>query len=458
MKIPKSASLVSPASSSAKPALPFSRRQFLKSTSLALAAAPLLAGRRAWGADAPPSKRLNFGFVGMGKQNSYLLMEFLHKPQVQVLAVCDVDTTRREHAQKTVDNFYAQKSGASAAGECKGYHDFRELIARPDLDCVVIATPDHWHAFVAIAAANAGKDIYCEKPLCQSIHQARAMVNAVRRNNRIFQTGSMQRSSREFRTAVELVRNGRLGKIERVEVSVGGPPIPCDLPEEPMEKGLNWDMWLGPAPTRPYNSVLSPRGVHDNFPDWRRYLEYGGGGVTDWGAHHFDIVQWAMDMDASGPVEVLPPPAGQRDQGVKFRYANGTEVTHTGGNDIKFFGTEGKMTVNRGRFELWIGSTQKAESVADLDAVNNTYLGDGAKHVYHSRDHKLDFLEAVRTRKPPIADVEIGARSVTVCHLVNLAYLHHQPLKWDPAQEVFTEGTGNPAWLDYTVRGPWKLT
>src|SRR4029434_2936323 len=186
------------------------------------------------------------------------------------------------------------------------------------------------------------------------------MVNAVRKNNRVFQTGCMQRSSREFRLAVEFVRNGRLGKIESVDVAVGGPAIPCDLPGEPEEPGLNWDLWLGPAPSRAYNSTLSPRGVHDHFPAWRRYREYGGGGVTDWGAHHFDIVQWALDMDESGPVEILPAPQANAKSGVRFKYANGTLVNHQSGNGITFFGTSGKLYVNRGKFELWIGGGQKA--------------------------------------------------------------------------------------------------
>ncbi len=186
------------------------------------------------------------GFIGIGKQGGGLLHNFLNHPDTQVLAVCDVDTTRREHFGKVVDDHYRAK-GTESKG-CAQFKDFRELLARKDIDVVVIATPDHWHAYIAVEACKAGKDIYCEKPLSLTIHEARAMVNAVRKHDRVFQTGSMQRSSKEFRKACELVRNGRLGKIKQVIVDVGGPSVPCDLPEEPMEPGLNWDMWLGPAP------------------------------------------------------------------------------------------------------------------------------------------------------------------------------------------------------------------
>lgn len=433
-----------------------SRRQFLKSATVAAGSAPLLL-QSTWAAESPPSERITLGFIGTGKQNSYLLTEFLHRPGTHVVAVCDVDTTRRENAKKKVELFYSQNKQDDYKG-CTAYPDFRQVLARKDIDAVVIATPDHWHTIIAIAAANAGKDIYCEKPLCQSIHEARAMVNAVRKNNRIFQTGCMQRSSREFRTTADLVRNGRLGKIERIEVAVGGPAIPCNLPTEADEPGLDWNLWLGPAPSRPYNSELSPRGVHNHFPNWRRYREYGGGGVTDWGAHHFDIAQWAMDMDESGPVEIFPAPQAAAKSGVRYRYAGGTEVIHNSGNGITFFGTEGKIYVNRGKFELWLGSEQKAESVADLERVISEYLPSGSKRVYNSKDHKLDFLQAIRTRKPPIADVEIGARTVSVCHLVNLAYYHQAHMKWNPQKETFENGTGNPAWLDVPYRSPWKLS
>jgi len=322
----------------------------------------------------------------------------------------------------------------------------------------VIATPDHWHAIIAIAAANAKKHIYCEKPLCQSIHEAQAMIKAVRKSNVVFQTGSMQRSSKEFRTACELVRNGVIGKIERVEVAVGGPGVPCDLPTEPAEPGLDWDRWLGPAPTRGYHSELSPRGVHDHFPNWRRYREYGGGMVTDWGAHHFDIAQWGLGMDDSGPVEIIPPPDWEKAQsGVRLLYAKGTEVIHKSGNGVWFYGEDGKVYVNRGKFELWKGSEQKASSPKDCDAVAAEYLTNAKVQLYKSDDHKRDWLSCLHSRKRPICDVEVGAHTVIVCHLVNLAYYYGQAMKWDPKKENFVGGTGDANWLDVPHREPWTV-
>lgn len=436
----------------------FSRRSFLKTTAAFSASAPLILRSNLWAADVRPGERTTLGFIGLGKQNRGLLTDFIHRPNTQVLAVCEVDTTRRNAAKQFVNDFYAKNSASGDYKGCEAYNDFRDLLARKDIDAVVIATPDHWHAIICIAAARAGKDIYCEKPLCQSVHEARAVVNAVRTNKRVFQTGSMQRSMREFRTSVELIRNGVIGKVYRAEVAVWGPAVPCDLPGEPQEPGLDWDRWLGPAPIRPYNSILSPRGVHDFFPRWRKYREYGGGGVTDWGAHHFDIVQWALDMDDSGPIEFFPAEDPGAQSGVRFVYANGTEVLHTpGSNGIWFYGSEGKLYVTRKEFQLWIGKEQKAESLADLDAVDATYLGAKAKRVYNCHDHHGDWLQHIQDRKRPIADVEIGARTLTVCNLVDQAYYHGQHFKWDPRREQFADNTGNAKWLDVEYRDPWKL-
>jgi len=265
-----------------------SRRNVIK----AVATMPFILPSRIWASETPPSDRLGVGFIGMGIQSRGLLNSFLHE-DVQVLAVCDVDTTRREAARKKVDEHYAALPASGRPG-CAAYDDFRELLARKDVDAVCIATPDHWHAIVTLAALRAGKDVYCEKPLTHNIHEAIEVMKAVDANRRVLQTGSMQRSMKEFRVACELVRNGAIGKVERILCSFGDPAVPCDLPEEPMEFGLDWDMWLGPAPARAYSSVLSPRGLHDHFPDWRLYREFGGGMVTDWGAHHLDIAQWGM--------------------------------------------------------------------------------------------------------------------------------------------------------------------
>jgi predicted dehydrogenase len=434
----------------------FTRREFVRTAAVA-AAGPLILSGCATPERKPANERLTLGFIGLGTQSRGLMNGFLNRKETQVVAVCDVDTNRRENAQRIANEFYAKQANSNYAG-CAGYKDFRELLARRDIDAVVIATPDHWHAYIAIAACRAGKDVYCEKPLTNSIHEARALVDAVRKHKRVFQTGSQQRSSREFRVACELVHNGAIGKLQNVDVSIGGPGVPCDLPEEAMEPGLDWDMWLGPAPKRPYHSELSPRGVHKHFPNWRKYREYGGGMVTDWGAHHFDITQWGLAADNSGPVEVIRASDPKATNGVRFRYASGVEVTHkANGFGVEFNGTDGRVLVNRGKFEFYRGNEKNASSTKDLDAVEQEFLSNAKVKLYKSTNHLADWLECIRSRQRPICDVEVGARSVTVCHLVNLAYYHHASFQWDPARNRFANGTGSPEWLDVPHRGPWKV-
>ncbi len=440
-----------------------SRRSFLKVT-LAAGVAPLFLPGRIWSAETKPNDRLGLGFIGIGKQMGGHLTGFIGKDGTQAVAVCDVDTTRRNNGKRIVEEAYAKKTGTDYKG-CDTYNDFRELLARKDIDAVVIATPDHWHAPIAIAAAQAGKDIYCEKPLTNTVHEARALVAAARKYDRVFQTGSQQRSSREFRIACELVRQGRLGKVDRVTAGFGGPGKACDLPEEAAEPGLDWDLWLGPAPMRPYNSILSPRGIHTNFPMWRAYWEYGGGMVTDWGAHHLDITQWGLGADDGGPVEILPPADWQTAQaGGRLRYANGVEVTHIEENGVTFFGTDGEVYVNRGKFKLTLGGVVKGEAMtkeqnlnAVLDAVEMEFIDPAKPRLYASTDHKADWLDAIKKRSRPICDVEIGARSVTACHLLNFAYRYGKSFKWNPAENAFADGTGDAKWLTRDYRDAWKV-
>ena len=402
------------------------------------------------------------GFIGMGTQARGLMGGFL-RPQTKVLAVCDVDSTRRDAAKKRVDEFYAKEKEQSV--ECAAYNDFRELLARKDIDAVCIATPDHWHAFITLAALRAGKDVYCEKPLTHNIHEAVEVIRAVDANKRVLQTGSMQRSSKEFRVACELVLNGAIGKVERVECSFGDPGRPCDLPEEPMEPGLDWDRWVGPAPTRPYNSVLSPRGVHNGFPNWRAFREFGGGMVTDWGAHHLDIAQWGLGMDASGPVEALPPEKAGAKRGARLVYASGAIVEHKDGFGVHFFGTEGEVQVNRGRFTFKRGTEMIASFTGQKDTVcslevqkaEEAFLKDARIKLYASQNHLTDFLTCVQSRKKPITSEQVGGRSAICCHLMNQAYYHGQKLKWNAEKFAFVGGTGDPTWLTRDYRSPWKV-
>jgi len=435
---------------------PLNRRQFIQRAGFIAGAAPLILSPRLW-AETPPSEKMRLGFVGNGMQGKGLMHGFLGREDATVAAVCDVDSDRRNDAKGIVDKHYAERGGGGAAGGCAAYNDFRQLIDRKDIDGVVIATPDHWHALVSIAAAEAGKDIYCEKPMAHTIHEGRAMVKAMRKHKRILQVGSMQRSMAEFRIACELVRNGCIGDVKTADVAVGGPMIPCDLPGEPEQPGLDWDRWLGPAPLRPYNSVLSPRGVHKHFPDWRKYLEYGGGQVSDWGAHHFDIVQWAFGFDNTGPVEIIAAGQPGAQEGAKVCYENGLVVTHRAGNGVTFYGDKGKIYVNRGQFKLWLGDQLKTEDVREAHLVAKDLLPSNAVRLYESNNQLSDWLKCVKSRQLPICDVETGHRTATICALVNLSYLHTTSIKWDPAHEKFRDGTGEAAWLTREYRAPWKV-
>lgn len=440
------------------------RRSFLKGAAASVAV-PFILPSHVWAAETKPNSRLTMGFIGMGTQSRGLLGGFLGQ-ETQVLAVCDVDKNRREDAQKRVEQYYAEKQ---MPAKCDAYTDFREIINRKDIDAVCIATPDHWHAIITLAALRAGKDVYCEKPLTHNIHEAIEVMKAVDANKRVLQTGSMQRSMKEFRVACELVQNGAIGKVQRVECSFGNPGIPCNLPEEEMEPGLDWEMWLGPAPKRGYSSVLSPRGLHKHFPDWRNYREFGGGMVTDWGAHHLDIAQWGLGMDASGPVEALPPTKPGSKRGAKLVYANGVTVEHKDGFGAHFYGTEGEVKVNRGRFEFkrgdeviasFVGNREKEQGTscaAQVQKAERAYLENAKIKLYVSRNHLSDFMEVVASRKKPITSEQVGGRSAICCHLMNLAYYHNQKLQWDPAKLAFAGGTGDPKWLTREYRGPWNV-
>ena len=421
-----------------------SRRTFLK-TSAALAPAIVPASALGSPSRAQPSERITVAMIGCGKMaKDYHIPQLLAQPDVQLMAVCEVDRTRREHAQQRVEAKYS--SAKRTFKGCDAIVDFREIIVRDDIDAVCISTPDHWHAIPIIAACKAGKDVYCEKPLTLTIEEARRCIVAARKNDRVVQTGSQQRSNvfGKFREAVEFIRSGRLGKIHRVTVGVGDPSVSCDLPEEPIEPDLAWDMWLGQAPLRPYNSVLSPRGVHNHFPAWRNYREYSGGGHTDMGAHHYDIAQWALDMDQSGPVEIIPPDDPTAKRGVRYIYSNGVEMEHGGPGGCTFHGENGTMRIDRGKLE--------STSTEIVDQP----LADDEVHLPKSPGHHRNWIDCIKDRTAPVAEVEKGARTVTIIHLGNLAYLHHKRLKWDPHKWEFADEADNHL-MDRERRDPWQL-
>jgi len=429
-----------------------SRRNFLKTASTAIAM-PFVLPSSIWNAkaDEKPNNRINVGFVGIGMQNRGHLESFAGREDARVLGVCDVDATRLADAKARVDNRYKQRFGENA-DKCTPYTDFREMFERKDIDAIFIATPDHWHYLGVVLAAQAGKHIYCEKPLSLTQRQARRMVQAVRKNDVIFQTGSQQRSGGEFRRAAQMVRNGKIGKIKKIIVNIGAPSRWCDLPTEVQPEGLNWDRWLGPAAYRGYNSKLSPRGVHGFYP-WRDYREYSGGMTTDWGCHHYDIVQWALGKDESGPVKFVPP-GENASSGLKFYYEDGTEVQHGGNNDIEvdgkkqgfgiqFIGEEGRIYVDRGRIAY------APESLEEIKFTDNDIK------LYESNNHHNDFVDGIRNHKRPICDVEVGCRSVSVCHLANIAYWTGKTIEWDPVAEKITNDVAANELLDRKCRAPY---
>ena len=418
---------------------PVSRRLFLKGAAV-LAAAPYVISSRAWGRTAP-GERITLGMIGVGNMGSGHLHTLVKNGDFQILAICDVRRDRREKFQKLVEETYAAESTSGTYGGCDTYNEFEEVLARDDIDAVLIAVPDHWHAIIAIAACRAGKDVYCEKPLSLTIREAGEMVKAARRYGRVFQTGSQQRSDSNFRLACELVRSGRIGKLQTVHVGIGNPSGERYLPEEPIPDGFDWDRWLGPTPWYPHNAE---RCSGDYSGGWRLIRNYSGGMMTDWGAHHFDIAQWGMGMDGSGPIEIVPPNVAEA-KTLTYKYANGVTMYHGGANGILFTGTDGKIEVNRGYFKTW------------PDSIGKEPLGPNDVHLYESPGHHQDWLNCIRNRRRPICDVAVGASSVTVCHLGNIAWWLGRPLKWDPERREIVGDEIAARWLDRPKRAPWRL-
>lgn len=416
-----------------------SRRAFLGTAAAASALAlPLFVPRAVLGGPGftAPSDRVNVGFVGVANQGTQNLRALMR----HAVAVCDVDAKHLGEAQAKADK---------AGRPCQAYDDYRRLLDDKNVDAVVVTTPDHWHALIAIDACQAGKDVYCEKPLTLTIAEGQAMVAAARANKRIVQTGSQQRSDAKFRQACELVRSGRIGKVHTVRAGISGVNFrgeraaDCDPPSE-----LNYDFWLGPAPLRPYN----PRRVHYNF---RFFWDYSGGQLTNWGAHNLDIAQWGLGMDESGPVSIEGKaryePTGLYDVPqwceVVYKYADGTTVLcgqdQPGGTT--FEGERGTIHVDRKRL------------TAEPAALLQQPLSAGDVRLYESNDHYANWLDCIKTRELPICDVAIGHRSATVCHLGNIAIRTGRRISWDPAAEAIVGDDAAQAMLARPYRAPWSL-
>jgi len=420
------------------------RRNFLKGTVAAAGTAvafPAIVPSSVFGAYSP-SNRIVMGAIGVGSQGSGDMRGFLSKSEVQMVAVCDVDKSHRDNAKKTVDQRYRNS-------DCTAYLDFRELIGRGDLDAVQLAMPDQWHAIPAIAAARAGLDIHGQKPLARSIREGRAICNAVHRYGRVWQTGSQQRSDWKFRRACELVRNGRIGKILKVEVGLPTGGATDVKPVTQVPEGLDWNFWLGPAPYVPYRGV-----VHWN---WRWIMDYSGGQLTDWAGHHIDIAHWGMGWDYTGPVEIEGkgnyPKEGLYNVPTEYKfackYADGTVMTIANNQQLtqgaKWYGEKGWIHVNRG------GLSASNEKILREEIAPNEIK------LYESRDHKQNFLDCVKSRKLTICPAEVGLRSISVGLLGEIAMLTGRKIKWDPVKEEIKGDPQASALLGRSYREPWVL-
>ena len=406
----------------------------------------------------------HLGVIGTGNQGFNDLKNFLRDERVQVVAVCDVNRQSpgywdggiagREPARNWVEWHYAREKRSGTYKGCAAYEDYRDVLRRPDIDAVLIALPDHWHSIPVIQAAKSGKDIYGEKPLSLTISEGRAMSDAVRDNQRIFQCGSQQRSDVRFRKACEIVRNGRIGKLHTVLCGLpGGTPDfgkTGDRQEtEPIPEGFNYDMWLGPAPVAPY----APGRCHVNF---RWNLDYSGGQITDWGGHHPDIAQWGMGTELTGPIAIRNGQATWAKEKIwntatdfQFEaiYASGVKLIYSSRvrQGVTFEGSEGSVWVNRGAIET------SPMSLLDYEPAANEI------QLYRSANHSRNFIDCVLSRKEPIAPIEHAHRSITIAHLGNISLRLGRDVQWDPKTERFTNDEKANEMLSRPMRKPWSL-
>jgi predicted dehydrogenase len=403
-----------------------SRRGFLKGAIVA-GAAPYFIPSTALGDETrpAPSERIAMGFVGVGGQGTGDMNGFIGDAQVQGVAVCDVDKNHRERARDMLAKRY-NTQGIFAT------NDYREVVTRPDIDAVFCATPDHWHAIITVEAMKNGKDVYCEKPEALTIRESRLMVQTARRYGRVFSGGS-QRVWGDYNRGHKAVWSGAIGDVQEVWVNVGGPSHTMIEPAEPIPEGMDWDLWLGPAPWRPYNKAYHPA-------RWRSYRDFSGGGMTDWGAHGFGGATYMCQLHTTGPVEIIPP--GGEFKQLTYKYANGIVMHHGGGSYgglISVRGTKGEACDH--------GFRDKTRNVPDYAVPN--YKGRGG--IFG------DFLHCVRTRERPFRDIEIAHRTLTVCHLGNICYWLGRALKWDPVKEQIIGDAEASRMLDRAKRDPWKL-
>ncbi|MBN2137870.1 MAG: Gfo/Idh/MocA family oxidoreductase [Sedimentisphaerales bacterium] len=436
------------------------RRQILAG-SLAAGATAALLGRTivpktVFGAESPGS-RITVGMIGMGRQAYYSNVKtLLSFADVQVVAVNDVDSWRLDNAAKAVEKHYAAATTAGTFKGCSAYKGFREILDRPDIDAVMISTPDHWHVPMAVAAARAGKDICCEKPLTLSIAEGRALSDTVARYGRVFRTDSEFRSHECFRKTCELVLNGKIGKLHTIRTGVPAGDIAGSIQEPmPIPSELDYDFWLGPAPQAPYTTErVHPRKSYDR-PGWMRVRDYCEGMITNWGAHLNDIAQWGNGTERTGPVEVEGTGRYPADGlwnvllsfSVRYKFANGVQMFYGISRPyVRFEGTEG-----------WIEADYNKRTItAEPLSILKSKIGPDDIHL-PLKNEKRDFIDAVKTRSRTLADAEVGHRTTSLCQLGHIAIQTGMKLKWDPDAEKFTNSETANRLLRRPMRSPWGL-
>ena len=440
------------------------RRTFLQSAGLiaAGAAAPAILPARVFGAQAP-SNRVNLAFIGTGRQAQGMnLPEFMAVPGVQVVAVCDVDSWRMAQAKALVESTYAKQAPSGRYAGCDTHRDFREVLARKDVDAVMISTPDHWHVPMALMALRAGKDVSLEKPITRYIAEGRRLADTVKQHGRVFRVDSEFRSLERFHRAVELVRNGHLGTLKTIRVSSPKEEFPEEAAiEAPVPAELDYEMWLGPAPKVPYmqKRVHNPRDLKGR-PGWFRSTMYADGMLTNWGAHLVDICQWANGTERTGPIEVQATGRYHADPvwdvletfEARYRFANGVEMFYTMDQpQIRFEGDKGWLQVHYSKS----AAHPEFLEASDPRILAATIPADGVR--FPLRSERVDFIEAVRTRRPTMEDAEIGQRTISICHLAHIGVKRQgATLAWDPVAERFpADAEANTHLEGPAGRGKW---
>lgn len=448
-----------------------SRRGFVKAAAAGAAAfaAPAIVPSSVFGASAP-SNRIQVGAIGVGRiSREHDLPGILKHDAARVVAVCDLDSKRLGEGQRLVEDFYRGK-GETAPG-VKAFHDYRDLLAKGDVDAVVISTPDHWHAKPAIDAAVAGKDVYLQKPASLTIAEGRLMSDVMHRTGRVFQLGTQQRSSEQFRRACELVRNGRIGEVHTVTIGLPVDPSGDEEPEMPVPKNLDYEMWLGSTPWVYYTEKRVHPQADYSRPGWLRCEQFGAGMITGWGVHHVDIAHWGMGTEHTGPVEVeaaaeFPQRGLWNVHGpyrVKARYANGVtmHVSDAFPNGVRFEGSEGWIFVTRGAYAATasdpVARERSAQALSASDPkILASAIGPGEVHLPRSVDQHGNWLEAIRSRHAPISPAEVGHRSTSACLVAHVAMRLGRKLRWDPLRERFLDDDAANAMLSRPQRAPYE--